>query len=80
MIDISKLDFTGIETNIEKRWDQGMDHHPDSEQLMRALMEIDDKYNNSSQDLQVGGDGDNGEQLMFLLDVLLEARDNAFWK
>jgi hypothetical protein len=33
-----------VETNINKRWEQGIPHHPKSIELFKALEEIDWKY------------------------------------
>ena len=76
-----------------KRWENGVEHHPQSEELMKWMMDVD--YNTGdSLCLKKGGDGDNGETLMFLMDgffestedtlrsenkKLLEALDHADW-
>jgi len=61
-----------IERDINKRWEEGMDHHPKSEELFRRLKKID-----SDCFWESGGDGDNGETLMYQLDIIFEEDDEA---
>jgi len=68
-----KLD--GIETNINKRWESGMPHHPEAEKVGRAIGFIDYKFGGDSLDLSFGGDGDNGDCLLYALDIYFEAKD-----
>ncbi len=59
---------------IEERWEAGTEHDPHSVALYRAVAEIDclnDDYFN----FKCGGDGDNGEELMYILDVYFENLD-----
>jgi len=55
-----------------ERWEQGIDHDPRSEEMFNILQvaDTDDHFCWKS-----GGDGDNGEQLMYQLDVLFERQD-----
>ena len=64
-----------IETDITKRWEQGMPHHPKSEELMESIADIDSKYGGDHFCWKWGGDGDNGENLMYLLDIHFEQQD-----
>jgi len=73
---LSKLPFDLVETNISVRWEQGVEHHPKSEEIMDAMCYID-ALNKYALDIDRGGDGDNGETIMFLLDVYFEALDKA---
>lgn len=59
----------------EERWEQGIDHDDRSVALVDALSEIDEKYNKGNVDIRVGGDGDNGEELAYLLDIYFEQQD-----
>lgn len=59
----------------EERWEKGVEHHPESERLFKELAELDFKYNDDYFCWKSGGDGDNGETLMFLLDMIFERRD-----
>jgi hypothetical protein len=67
----------GIETCMNARWENGVDHHPESEKIIRALRDLDGKLLNYALDINVGGDGDNGETMMYLLDVYFEAKDKG---
>lgn len=61
-------------TNID-RWSEGVEHHPMSERLVRFLAEHD--YNDYLDyfRFKVGGDGDNGETLMYQMDAFFEMLD-----
>lgn len=65
------------DTDPGVRWEQGYDHHPASIQLHKELDELDWKHLKGYFDFKSGGDGDNGETLMFLLDMIFERRDAA---
>jgi len=60
-----------------KRWEQGVPHHPESVRLIKEIDELDWKYLKGYFDFKIGGDGDNGETLMFLLDMIFERREAA---
>jgi len=57
--------------SVEERWEQGIDHDPRSEAIGEALRRIN-KENFWPMDLDFGGDGDNGETLLYLLDIYFE--------
>ena len=57
------------ETDINKRWETGVDHHPQSEDIFKAISKIDFLLHGDSFCFKSGGDGDNGESLMYLMDV-----------
>jgi len=61
-------------TNIETRWEAGTPHHKHSIALMEELKEIDNK-NGLIMDFRTGGDGDNGEYLLYYLDAIFEERE-----
>lgn len=67
-----KLD---IEADIAKRWEQGIDHHPEAERIFELIKDSDWAFGNDYFCWKDGGDGDNGECLKFALSVLLELRD-----
>lgn len=52
---------------MEKRWESGTPHHPYSEDLAKIIYALDD-----SGEYKFGGDGDNGETLLYYADVLFE--------
>lgn len=70
----------GVETDINKRWEENHDHHPESVKLMEALAAIDFAFADDSFCWKTGGDGDNGETMMYLMDIYFDAKDNDFWK
>jgi len=65
----------GIETDINKRWENGVPHHPSSVILMGRVAAADWLFGNDSFCWKTGGDGDNGEALMYLLDIHFELED-----
>lgn len=60
----------------EERWEQGIDHDPRSREIVRYMAKIDYKYSDDSLCIKTGGDGDNGEQMMYLLDCWFAEQDN----
>lgn len=65
------------ETNLTERWKAGTPHHKESVSLYKMIEAADWKLNSDYFCFKSGGDGDNGEHLMYLLDVIFEARDNS---
>ena len=61
--------------NGEERWEKGVEHHSKSKELFREIEYIDLYMNNDSFCWKSGGDGDNGEELMYLLDMYFELKD-----
>lgn len=57
------------------RWEEGYDHHPKSERLMEFLSAYDETKCSLYFDWRIGGDGDNGEELMYQLDAFFEMLD-----
>ena len=66
-----------IETNINKRWEEGTEHHPESVKTIKALSELDFYLGDERLCVKTGGDGDNGEHMMYLLDIYFEAKDKG---
>ena len=64
-----------IELDINKRWEQGIPHHPKSIELFKAIAQIDFKLCADCFCWKSGGDGDNGETLMYQLDIYFEIKD-----
>lgn len=60
---------------INERWENGVDHDPRSIAIYRGIAKIDLEECDDSFDFKSGGDGDNGETLMFLLDIYFEDED-----
>lgn len=65
----------GVETDVNKRWEQGTKHHPRSLDIMDALEDIDFNLCNDHFCWKTGGDGDNGEVLMYEMDIFFETLD-----
>lgn len=61
--------------SVHERWEQGIPHHPKSEEIVKAITEIDFE-NGDYFCFKYGGDGDNGEHLMYLLDIYFENLEN----
>ena len=66
----------GVETDISKRWEEGQEHHPESVKLMTALAAIDFAFGDDYFCWKTGGDGDNGEAMMYLMDIYFDGLDN----
>lgn len=66
-----------VETNITKRWIQGIPHHPKSIEIFKVIMDNDWKYGGDYFQWKQGGEGDSGEHLMYLLDIHFEEQDYA---
>ena len=64
-----------METDITKRWEQGIPHHPDSKRIAQAIFDLDWEYGGDYFCWKSGGDGDNGEHLMYLLDIYFEGME-----
>lgn len=63
-----------VETNITTRWMMGKPHHPASIALFTAIASLDFTMGDFF-GFKSGGDGDNGEHLMYLLDIVFEQRE-----
>lgn len=64
-----------IGLTIKDRWKKGIPHHPKSKRLM-AFIEAHDFYDYGDSFCFVsGGDGDNGETLMYEMDAFFELLD-----
>ncbi len=73
--DYKKADQLGL-TELN-RWEDGNYHHPISNRLDRLNADHDFNDYNDSMCIKVGGDGDNGEQLMYLMDAFFEMMDKV---
>ncbi len=61
--------------DINTRWEEGIDHDPRSEEIVRWIADYDLNYCDDYFCWKVGGDGDNGETLMYELDEYFAAKD-----
>ncbi len=60
---------------ITKRWEEGTTHDPRSVAIFKGIAKIDFEECSDSFCFKSGGDGDNGETLMYLLDAYFEDED-----
>jgi len=58
--------------NIEERWEKGIAHKPEADKLVRLIKKMDCSMNDGRLDIRCGGDGDTGEDLMYILDELID--------
>lgn len=75
MSDYDEAKASGL-TDIE-RWEDGVDHHPMSKRLMKFLQDHDLKDYNDYFCWKTGGDGDNGETMMYQMDAFFELLDKT---
>jgi hypothetical protein len=59
----------------KNRWEEGIPHHPMSERLMNFIVIHDCLDYRDSFSWKTGGDGDNGETLMYEMDAFFELLD-----
>ena len=71
---IERLERKGIDYKTD-RWEEGCNHHPSAEKFASDLEAIDWIYNDDYFHWKFGGDGDNGEILLYALDILFELYD-----
>ena len=72
---LDELEGCNINTDITSRWENGIEHHPKSYEIVKNLQRIDWMFCGGHFDWEIGGDGDNGETLMYELDILFELLD-----
>lgn len=72
---VAELEEAGVLHDPNKRWENGVAHHPKSKRLMAFMKDYDfDNYDDYFC-WKTGGDGDNGETLMYQLDAFFEMLD-----
>ena len=59
------------------RWEQGIPHHPRSKAMFDLIARYDFERNNDYFCWKSGGDGDNGETLMYVMDMIFTDEDSA---
>lgn len=64
-----------LDLTNKKRWEEGIEHHPKSIRLMRFIAEHDFEDYGDYFQWNIGGDGDNGESLMYEMDAFFELLD-----
>lgn len=65
----------GIEYNPNERWKQSIPHHPKSVALFKRIEYLDFHLSGDYFCWKSGGDGDNGEMLMYEMDIYFEEQD-----
>lgn len=71
----ARAEKVGVNTDIGDRWEKGIEHHPKSQEVADALDTIDWTFGNDFFGWKFGGDGDNGEFLLYELDIYFEILD-----
>jgi hypothetical protein len=61
--------------DVDTRWEEGIAHDPRSEEIVRWIADYDFEFCDDYFCWKVGGDGDNGEDLMYELDEYFAAKD-----
>ena len=64
-----------VPTTVESLWEKGEEHDPRSMRLFKDLREIDFTDGGDFFCWKYGGDGDNGEHLMYELDIYFKRKD-----
>lgn len=65
----------GQTIDIDERWEKNIPHDKRSEELYHFISEYDFKFVGDSFPFNSGGDGDNGETLMYILDEYFADKD-----
>lgn len=74
MIDVEQI------IDINERWEKGIDHDERSKEAFEFIKEYDFRFCNDFFCFKSGGDGDNGEHLMYLLDEYFANKDKQIKK
>lgn len=61
--------------SINERWKKGIPHDERSKEIFDFIQEYDFRFANDFFCFKSGGDGDNGEHLMYLLDEYFANKD-----
>ena len=67
--------YPNINLDINNRWENGIPHHKRSTELFDQIATLDFVLQDDHLCWKSGGDGDNGESLMYLLDIIFENED-----
>lgn len=66
------MDVKSLPVDLNKRWESGKEHHPLADKLARLIGEIDFYHCGDYFCFKFGGDGDNGEFLIWILSEIFE--------
>lgn len=69
------LNRLNVNVDVNNRWENGIEHHPKSEEIYQQIADIDWLFGDDHFGWESGGDGDNGEALMYLLDIIFDLED-----
>ena len=72
-----KCEVLGIEANVTKRWEQGIEHHRRAEEIFDLIKQSDWAFGGDHFCWKEGGDGDNGEHLKYALSIYCELEDKG---
>ena len=61
-----------IPTTPDERWEKDIPHHPKSIEIYNFIADMDFEHGGDIFCFKSGGDGDNGEALMYYLDEYFE--------
>jgi hypothetical protein len=61
-----------ISMTPDERWERGIPHHPKSMELYEFIADMDFAHGGDFFCFKSGGDGDNGEILMYYMDEYFE--------
>lgn len=61
-----------IDRLFDCRWEDGIDHHSISYNIISFMEALEIETGEYLVDIRTGGDGDNGESMMYLMDPLWE--------
>jgi hypothetical protein len=64
-----------ISIPLNERWERGIPHHPKSIELYEFIANMDFEHGGDFFCFKSGGDGDNGEVLMWYMDEYFEQRN-----
>ena len=62
---------------FNRRWEDGVPHDPRSVEIYKSIADLDFRLQNDYFGWNSGGDGDNGETLMYLLDEHFQRKDES---
>jgi hypothetical protein len=65
----------GVNYDINERWEKGIDHDKRSTETFNRISDLDFYIGDDFFCFKQGGDGDNGEHLMYLLDIYFDELD-----
>lgn len=68
---IKRLEHARVDYKTD-RWAEGTPHRRDVQKIVKLLSSIDEHFFQNYFDWRIGGDGDNGETLMYELDVVFD--------